>query len=202
MKMKNLLLLFSLMTLLVATGGCIFSPDDDNGGGETSDEGLPVAITQEIMMNNFKQIYENMEYEDYENLLHEGFRMVLLQETIDSWNEAGDRPLESEYFDKTSEAGIHYNMFNDIGGFDAHGEPVPSIDRIDVEKLDIIGSWNQIDSSVEYFGQNYPTAYTARFEVLITFHLPGNTAFQVDQDVDFITIQEDDVWYLLGQIGH
>lgn len=201
MKLKNLLLLFSLVALLMASGGCIFSPDDsgDDGGGDDGG-GLQPARTTDLMMANFKTIYEGMMATEYASLLHDGYRTVLLQDTIDEWA-GGDRPLADNYFDKTAEVRIHTNMFDNLTGLDPSGNLVPPIESIEVDLLERQGSWSQVDPSLDYFGQNYPSAYRCRYSVLIHFNLPGNSRLEVDQLVDFIAIKVGDNWQMLGQIG-
>jgi len=198
MKMKNLLLLFSLVALLAAAGGCIFSPDDDPE--VVVQEPRPRALTPDIMMDNFEDIYVDMDADDYAAMLHEGYRTVLLAETIDDWA-GGDHPLSDDYFDRDAEVAIHTNMFNQLTGEDPSGNPVPPIESINVDLMEKVGTWVQVDASVEYFGQNYPASYSCRYNVLIHFNLPGNSRFEVNQQVDFYALKVGDIWYMLGQKG-
>ena len=112
-------------------------------------------VTPDIMMQNFEDIYVDMDAEDYAEMLHEGYRTVLLEATYDDWA-GGDHPLSDYFFDRDTEVTIHTNMFNQLTGSDPSGNPVPPIDSINVDLMEKVGTWVQVDPSVEYFGELYP----------------------------------------------
>ncbi len=199
MKMKKFLLLFSLLALVAVAGGCIFSPDPEDPQTIGEPDYQP-ATTPDQLMANFQQIYINMDAAAYASTLHEGYRTMLLQETIDEWA-GGDRPLADNYFDRETEITIQTNMFDQLSGLDAHGNIVLPIQSVDVDVMQKLVPWSQVDSSVEYFGQNYPEAYTSRYSVLLHFNLPGSFAYEVDQEVIFYVLKVGDIWQLLGQVG-
>lgn len=199
MKLKNLLLLFAILALLVGSTGCIFSPDDDEGETPPVVEELPPNTTPDILMSNFKVIYEGMNAGDYEALLHHDYRTILLQDTFDDWADS-DTPLEQMYFDHDSEVQIHRNMFEGLGGVNEEGTTIPPIDSISVSVMDKEGIWAPVEDSEEYFGER--GAYFARYNLLMHFYKPDGNRFEVDQTVDFFVIQgDDDMWYMLGQRG-
>ena len=199
MKLKNLLLLMAMLALLVGSTGCLFSPDDSDDTDTPVDEGLPSRITPDILMSNFKIIYESMVATDYEEMLHPDYRTILLQSTFDDWEDS-DTPLTELYFDYSSEVQIHRNIFEGLGGVDEGGNTIDPIDSISVSILDKEGAWDNVEESEEYFGGR--GAYYARYNLLMHFNKPDGSRFEVAQAVDFFVIQgDDDMWYMLGQRG-
>jgi hypothetical protein len=198
MKLKNFLLLFTVFALVAGLSGCIFSPDN---GDETpqDDGGLPPAVTTDILMDNFKKIYEGMLYAEYEAMLHPNYRTILLNATIEDWQNSGT-PLDQAYFDRDTELQIHRNIFDNLGGVNEDGEPVDPIESIKVIVLDKIGVWTNVNESNENFGGQ--DAYWNRFQVFIHFEQPNSKRFEVDQQVDFYAKQVDGIWKMLGQEGY
>lgn len=199
MKLKNLLLLVAMLALLVGSTGCLFSPDDSDDDDTPVVPGIPAATTPDILMANFKVIYESMESTEYEAMLHPDYRTILLQSTFDDWQDS-DTPLTELYFDYASEVQIHRNIFEGLGGVDETGLVIPGIDSISVSILEKEGAWDNVEESEEYFGGR--GAYFARYNLLMHFNKPDGSRFEVDQIVDFFVIQgDDDLWYMLGQRG-
>ncbi len=90
MKTKSLLLLAAL-ALLIATTGCIFSPDEDDpvaGGG--TDPVLQFADTREKLMENFRTVYEEMDYPGYRDMLHPDYIMLLQDATQTDFPDVGE----------------------------------------------------------------------------------------------------------------
>ncbi len=199
MKLKNLLLLFAILALLVGTTGCLFSPDEPEDPVPPVEETLPPAVTPDILMSNFKIIYEDMDSGEYEDMLDPDYRTVLLQSTFDDW-ENSDTPLTELYFDHDSEVQIHRNIFEGLFGVDENGLTIPPIDSISVSVMDKEGAWDVVEESEEYFGGR--GAYFARYNLLMHFNKPDGSRFEVDQTVDFFVLKgSDDLWYMLGQRG-
>ncbi len=198
MKLKNLLMLLATLALLVGATGCIFSPDD-TGSDDGGDVGRPPNTTPDILMRNFKDIYQEMDSGEFEAILHPDYRTVLLQETFDLW-EGSDNPLTELFFDRDVEIQIHRNMFEGLGGVDESGIAQPPIDSISVDLLDKEGTWEPVEESEEYFGGR--DAYKARYNLLIHFENPDNHRFEVAQRVDFYVIQgSNGLWTMVGQKG-
>ncbi len=197
MKLKNLMMLLATFALLLVATGCIFSPDDSEE--VIQDAGRTKPTTPDILMANFKDIYQEMDSGDFETMLHPDFRTVLLQETFEAW-EGSDNPLTELYFDRDSEVQIHRNMFEGLGGVDEAGIAKPPIDSISVAVLDKDGTWEPVEESEEYFGGR--GAYKASYNLLINFDTTENLRFEVDQRVDFYVIQgSNGLWKMLGQKG-
>lgn len=199
MKLKNLLLMFGILALLVGTTGCLFSPDEPDDPTPPVDEGLDPNTTPDILMSNFQIIYEGMDSGEYEAMLHPDYRTILLQSTFDDWQDS-DTPLTELYFDHDSEVQIHRNIFEGLGGVNEAGLAIPPIDSISVSVMDKEGAWDNVEESEEYFGGR--GAYFARYNLLMHFNKPDGSRFEVDQTVDFFVVKgDDDLWYMLGQRG-
>lgn len=199
MKLKHLLLLFAIFTLLVGSTGCIFSPDEGDDDDPPVVVTLPKATTPTILMSNFKLTYEAMNSSDYENMLHQDYRTILLQSTFDDWAQ-GDNPLEEMYFDHDSEVQIHRNIFEGLGGVNEAGNTIPPIDSISVSIIDKLGAWEEVEDNEEYFGER--GAYVALYQLVMHFNKPDGSRYEVNQKVEFFIIQgSDELWYMLGQRG-
>ena len=203
MKIKNLVLLVMVLALLVATAGCIFSPDDGGGGGPGPDNSLPYPSNPDILMSNFRQIYNEMRIDDFRSMLHVDYKTVLLPSTLAEWQQGGN-PLAADVFYRDDEISIHENIYSGNTGLDAAGQTVQAIDSIQGDLLEKSGSWEPIPDSDEHFaGQG---GYWALFNVLIYFNNPDQHRFEVRQDVEFYVVPTDDggrtKWLLLGQRGH
>jgi len=200
MKLKHLLLLFAIFTLLVGTTGCIFSPDDDETVDPPDVGGPDPAVTPDILMDNFKLTYEAMNSGDYEAMLHPDYRTILLQTTFDDWAQ-GDNPLDEMFFDHDAEVQIHRNIFEGLGGVDEIGNTIPPIDSITVTIMEKNGVWEPVEETEEYFGGR--GAYWAQYSLLMHFNKPDASRYEVNQIVDFFVIQgSDELWYMLGQKGY
>ncbi len=198
MKLKNLLMVLAILTLLVGSTGCIFSPEKNEDPPPEPDVKDP-NINPDVLMENFEIIYEAMDFDGFEDILHQDYRTVLLQSTFDVW-EQSDTPLAELFFDHDTEVQIHQNIFSGIGGVNEFGVAIPPIDSISVSVLDKEGAWILVEDSEEYFGGR--GAYFARYNLLLHFNKPNGDRFEVDQTVDFFVIQgSDELWYMLGQRG-
>lgn len=198
MKLNRLLMVMTLAALLIAPAGCIFSPDDDPTIDPVVTE-LPPAKTKEILMSNFKKVYEDMNIEGFINLLDENYKTILLAETQDQWGWADDF-----YFNYTDEVSIHRKMFRGDPGVDPNGNTVHPIASIEVDLLEQMVGWLDIPNDDIDFG-GYEGQY-APFRVTIQFHDADLThRFLVQQQVNFyvIPVEQDGqtIWKMLGQRG-
>ncbi len=199
MKLRNMLLLLAILGLIAGSTGCIFSPEKDEDVDPTGPPILPPNTTADVLMSNFKTIYEGMNSTEYEEMLHPDYRTILLQSTFDDWEDS-DSPLLEMYFDHDSEVQIHRNIFEGLSGVDEAGLVIPPIDSIVVNTLDKESAWEPVEESEEYFGGR--GAYYARYRLVMHFNKPDGSRFEVNQTVDFFVVQgSDDLWYMIGQRG-
>ncbi len=163
----------------------------------TYDNNLQRAITPDILMNNFKLVYEGMVPSAFASLLSPDHRTVLLQTTIDDWAQS-ETPLQADYFDYTQCAAIHNNIFTHLGGLSSSGLMIPPIDSISIDVLDRQNAWSQADPDDEYFADR--DAHFATYLVLMHFNKPDGSRFEVDQMLDFYVEQGDDGFWVLSGI--
>ncbi len=203
MKLKFLLVTGLVLTMLVATSGCIFSPDPDEEVPQKPVDNLKYPSNADIVMKNFEIIYEDMLINEFREMLHVGYKTILLEATMEEWSES-DSPLTESYFTRDEEITIHENIFNGITGVNAAGDSKPPVSSIDVAYLEKPGStWEPIpESDPDFAGYN---GYYATFDVLIYFLTPDNFQYEVSQKVEFYVAPVDDngqdKFLLLGQRG-
>ena len=178
-------LLLGLVALLVAPAGCIFSPSEDGGGGGGGGgiTELPFPGTPDLLMTNFKTIYENMDIDGYRNLLHPDYLTILKNSTTTEFPEVG------ESLDYTEEVRIATNMFSGASGHDAHGIltfPISSIAFQDPEQLT---SWEMSPPD-----DPIPNALSALFNVLFEFSRAGDTTLQVTGQIKFYITSRDSLY--------
>jgi len=203
MKWKNLFLLVMIPALLIGPVGCIFSPDDgdggDDGGGQND---LPYASNPDILIQNFETIYVETRIDDFRDMLHNDYKTVLLPSTLAEWEQGGN-PLAEDVFYRDDEIRIHENMFSGNSGLSPVGVVIPPIDSVTVDYIEKAGSWEPIPDGDEHFGGF--GGYWALHHVLIYFNKPDQSRYMVEQDVEFYVIPTDDngrtKWLLLGQRG-
>lgn len=198
MKLKNLLWIPLTCALLLAPAGCIFSPDEGGDGGGV-DEPLPWASTPTILMDNFKTIYNKMLIDEFEAMLHDDYKTILLAETLTEWGWEADY-----YFNKSEESTIHRNMFSGNTGLRSDGVTVVNpIDRIDVQLLEVQEAWADISAGDQWFGG--VGGQFANYQVRIFFYDAYQHAYEVNQSVNFYAIPVDvdgrEKWLMLGQRG-
>lgn len=167
----------------------------------TGDYGYHIsgAVTPDILMGNFKFVYESMSPGFLMGLLSPDYRTIILQDTFDDWQDS-ENPLAEMYFDYETTETIHANLFGGLGGFDESGLNIPPIDSISISVWDKDGAWDLVDEGVDYFGGR--GAYMARYNVLMHFYKPDGNRFEIDQTFEVYVVQEeDDLFYLLGVRG-
>ncbi len=183
-----------LLTVAVVLGGC--SSDDGSPGEPEPAYQCPSPTTLDQLMGNFKIALEDMTLEDLDCMIHDDFRLIVSQSTIDEWA-GGSRPISLGYFDRDTMLTIHENLFGGETGIGPGGEIIPPVASINVTMLDKVGIWAIVDPATEYFG-GFPGVYKARFNVLLHFNNPNQHRYEVDQTMEFFAISENDDWKLLG----
>ncbi len=194
-KHARLMAWFSILVLLLGLTAC---SDDDIGEPEVTID--PPPPNPELLLSDFVAALENQDAAHLDWVINEDFRMNLLQSTIDEWAGSGNPLLES-YFDRAAFMGIHRNIFADSTGLDPNGYQVPPITSISIDVMQKLTPWALIDPGLEYFG-DFEDVYSARHALLVYFHLPGNFAFEVSQELilyaRMVTVGEDTGAELFG----
>ncbi len=195
--LRGLALLLSLL-LMLATAGCIFSPDEGDGPGGDTDDVLVYPNTEDKVLENFVIIYTDMLFDDFRDMLHVDYKTILLEDTINDW----DLPANS-VFDRDLEILIHDNMFGGNPGRGSNGNEIPPLASIEVDLFDRMTPWADVPQD----DVNFPGARMAKYTVKILFHdNSGTHAFSVIQEVDFFVVPVDDggrtKFLLRGQLGY
>lgn len=153
MDFKRILLLLVSAVFLMASAGCIFSPEDDEGGGGGGTPDLAPALTQAELMVQLEDVYEDMNYSGYTQILDPAFKMILKPETIDEFG------LENDYFTYDEDTRIMEKMFSG----DPAGEDVPGITSISVLHLINMTPWEDSQNA------EFPDASWAKYDVHFEF---------------------------------
>lgn len=156
---------------------------------------LPVAVNEDILIENFVTVYEDMFIEGYESILHADHLTILLQSTVDDWA-GSDTPLTEMYLDRENVAHIHGNLLGGYSGVNSGGMPVVPITTISIAVLDRMGQWEAVASSDPYFGEH--NARYAHFSMLAHFYNSYGVRMEVDQTIQFVVTSESGVYQLLG----
>jgi len=158
----------------------------------------PGLTSPDQLMSGFMDAHETYAADVFPEFLDSGFRLILLQETIDEWA-GGDQPLTSDHFGLEAFAAIYSNIFAGETGVDPSGNPIPPVLAIEVPVMQMLAPWEAVDVGMEYFG-GIEGAYTTSYNLLMNFNLPGNSRFQVDGTIRFVVKETEAGWRLLGII--
>ena len=200
MKLKNMLLAAGLIALLALTG-CIFSPDEGDDPPPTVPGDTSVLVfpdTEKKLMDNFKVIYEKMDYDNYVDLLASDYKLMLLQDTIDDWG------LTQPFFNYDDEVRIHERIFSGDAVTDSKGNLQPGISSIKVILLEQRGVWEPIGPDHPYFSD----AQFALFDVEFEFYRGvGEPKLLVDGQIEFYLVKSQvevdgvlkDYFQMIGQ---
>lgn len=183
MKSKFFLLL-AAFALLIAPAGCIFSPDeDDDGGGGGGDEGLPWPGTADILMDNFKEIYETRDFDEYRKMMHPDFLTFLQEATTTEFPDVGTT------LDFDEEIRIHERMFSGEALTDPNGDFVPGVVSINFSRFRALDAWAETPED-----HIIPNAEWAQFEVDFLFDRGQNfSTLKVEGAIKFYVTSKDSV---------
>ncbi len=161
------------LVLALALGGCIFSPQDDNGPGDTPEPQYKWPATREDLMDNFEQAYSEMNITEYEKILHDDYKFIF---------------TDTEIWERQQDITSTTNMFNGNQGYDEHGQVVLGVQSISVNTFHQIGTWQTQDPTHPYF----PNTDLGLFDVQIVFYLEGGEhTITVTSEQNFYVIEED-----------
>ncbi len=181
MKSKFFLLLAGF-ALLVATTGCIFSPDDDPGDDPPPPPPvLPFPGSPDVLMANFQTIYETMNYEEYRKIMHPDFLTILQEETIIDFPDVGTT------LDVNEELRIHERMFSGDSLEDPDGNLVPGVNNISFSNFRALDAW-----IVSPGDDIIPNAEWAPFDVDFLFDRgEGFSTLKVEGTIKFYVASRD-----------
>jgi len=178
--------LTSVLILMIALSGCIFSPDDDDSGGGTEPVDYPFPDEPDVLMQNVVDIHSNMDFTAYSEMIHDDYRFVMLPETVEQYSYPVDYLTREEDLDGAE------NMFNAISGFDI--------------TLTGQGSWETESEQHIYFAGALKRVY--QMDAAIdggagtTYLVTGNVTFYVKSRMEMHDGVETPYYQLLGQVDH
>lgn len=189
--------LAALAALVVLAGGCIFSPDDDVINPPVPPS-YPFPSSHELLMDNFQTSYDQMNIEEYRNVLHPEFKFKFAE---------GSDVEPSGYYTREQDLQTTTRMFNGEQGMSEIGEVKPGVRDIDFRLLEQLSpTWEDVPDT----DPDFPGSTRAIFDVEIVFNLSddGNSTITVDSQQIFYAmpvaeVQEDRStrlrYYLIGQ---
>jgi hypothetical protein len=132
----NKLGLVTLILLLAAAGGCIFSPDPVPPCTDCNvDPTIQFPDSEDKLMANFQYIYETMDIDEFRKMLHPQYITILQQSTRNTFPDVG------ETLDLEEELRIHDRMFSKQDVFDPLNNPVPGVQTIQFQTFQRVGVW-------------------------------------------------------------
>ncbi|MCB1184991.1 hypothetical protein KDM41_16305 [bacterium] len=182
MNTKSFLLLAAVL-MLIAPAGCIFSPDEPGPGDQPGPGGgseLPFPDSETQLMENFREVYENMDFDGYEAMLHRDFITLLQTGTQEEFPNVGPT------LDREEEIDIAQKMFSGNAITNSQGELVPGISSINFELFEQRGAWATSPAS-----DVIPNARFAQFEVRFLFDRGSESTLRVDGLIKFYVVSRD-----------
>jgi hypothetical protein len=163
---------------VLATGGCIFSPQSEDGGPATPPPEAVWPDTPEKLMGNFEIAYLTMDYTIYEDVLHEDYKFVFA-DGLRIWERLDD--LESMQ-----------NLFAGNPGEDPDtGAIKPGVQSIDINTFIPLGDWIHEPAT----HPNFPDSERALYNVMLVFNL----GLGDDGTPSTITVQSDQLFYVRSE---
>jgi len=184
MKPKFFLLL-AAFTLLIATAGCIFSPDDEGDDlPPPPPKVMPWPGSPDQLMINFQTIYETRDFDEYRVIMHPDFLTILQTETTTEFPDVGTT------LDVNEELRIHERMFSGEAVTDPKGDLVPGVLSISFSKFQALDAW-----TMSPWDDIIPLAEWATFEVEFLFDR-GQTfsTLKVQGLIKFYVTSKDSVY--------
>ena len=170
------LLMAGLALAILASGGCIFSPD---GGGDDNTpvpDPYPWPSTPDILMNNFERAYGEMNIDEYRNIIHEDYKFIFIDDG------------ETWYRDDDLQSTQH--MFAGNDGQNPDVSLRDGVQSISMNSLIRDTAWENIPGN----DPDFPDSKRALFQVNIVFTLNGgdNTITVRSNQEFFVKAEEID----------
>jgi len=184
--------------MMTFSAGCIFSPTDDPEPTPPAPPSLSYPGTRDVLMENFRKIYEERDYDAFREMMHDDYFMVLQQSTQDDFPDVG------EFIELAEELRMHERMFTGDPVVDPGGSIVPGISEISFKDFRQIDEWVTSGGNDTY----YPNADYGTWLVDILFTRPGFKDYSVKGNIQFYAVSRDSMhggrlqpyWQMFGQI--
>jgi len=192
MNVKRFLMLTAVI-MLVAPAGCIFNPDNGTDPPPPVEQ-LPPATTPQILMDNFKTVYEKMNYTGYLTVIDPSFRIYLNPATVTEFG------LPLDYFDYDEESRIAKNMFSGDAITRPNGDIVPGIVGIEFSNFYPEAAWTMSPSD-----DKIPDALWAPYRVDIVIH-QGSRDLRIQGLIYFylqpFDVEGQTIYRMVGQVDN
>ncbi len=169
----------ALLLVITATILCSCSDDDVV---VPPDDSKPIVEppTEDMVIQNFRVAYEDMDFVALQNLLHPDFVTFLQEQTIAQFPDVG-RTL-----DRDQEIRIAQRMFSGQPVTDPDGKLIAAISSVEFQILEQQGVWTDT-------GPNgvIPNARAALFDVLFIFDRPGDSTLPAQGQIRFFVSRRD-----------
>jgi len=150
--MKLRPVLFSVLFIMLAASGCLFSPDEggeDTGGDQPT---IQWPDTANKLVENFSIVYSDRNLDEYRKVLSEDYRFIA---------------QDGEEYNYDREISVADKMFNEVQGQDGI-----AFSDIQVEYLQPQGTWQPTPDDDPYFGGSSGSLYRP-YDVFISFKVAG-----------------------------
>ncbi|MDO9693969.1 MAG: hypothetical protein Q7W56_04510 [Candidatus Latescibacteria bacterium] len=166
------------IALLVLIGGCFHSNDPVDP--DPQPDAYPFADTVEQLMTNFKNAYDEMDIDEYDNALHEEFHFVFADGSYVA--------PPSGFFTREQDLESTTNMFAGEQGADPDGLPKPGVRDIVFTELTRLSEWEEAEINDALFAGSM----RALFDVRVVFYLDTDS-------VNTITIDCQQLFYVKSE---
>ena len=179
------------LLLLLASAGCIFSPDNKPPDDPVDDWSFP--DTEDQLMANFKRAYSEMNIDRYRDVLNDNYKFMFQQEDIEHLG------LPYDHFNRDDELDAATNMFTGV----SPAPEVPAISSISIDVLEPQTAWQDV---IEH--PDFPNSRRRAYQITMYIERPGATTFKVEGLQEFFVVPHefmvDNVarmgWQLVGQV--
>jgi len=173
-KISRLILTAGLALLVLAGGGCIFSPEPDPDPGGPPPDPYIWPDTPDKLMINFERSYAEMNATEYENVLHDDYKFIFI-EYVEVWYRQQD--IQSTT-----------NKFEGNPGQNPDGSYRDPVQSISINTLIRQTPWEDVPAN----DPDFPSSKRALYQVQIVFTLEGGeNTITVDSDQLFFVKSEE-----------
>jgi len=159
---------------------------------------LPFPGSADVLMSNFRTIYETRDFIEYRKIMHPDFLTILQDATVQEFPDVGTT------LDVSEELRIHERMFSGDAVTDPQGVLVPGVLSIDFNNFRALDDWK-----VSPAGDIIPNAQWAPFEVGLLFDRGQNfSTLRVEGTIKFYVTSRDSMhqdsleqyYQMIGQV--